>query len=121
MLHTSAAPGCPSCADCARFVRDIFRSALPRPIDIDRPCYAAPPALRMAERRRSWKSRILGAQAVGQKGIDKRIDVRGTVHDLAEVELSATRRSSARPRIPSTSPACWRPMRSGATFSRPTP
>ncbi len=38
--------------------------------------------------------RILGAQAVGQEGIDKRIDViatmiqmRGTVHDLAEVEL----------------------------------
>jgi NADPH-dependent 2,4-dienoyl-CoA reductase/sulfur reductase-like enzyme/rhodanese-related sulfurtransferase len=38
--------------------------------------------------------RILGAQAVGQEGVDKRIDViaamiqmRGTVHDLAEVEL----------------------------------
>jgi rhodanese-related sulfurtransferase len=38
--------------------------------------------------------RILGAQAVGKEGIDKRIDViatmiqmRGTVHDLAEVEL----------------------------------
>jgi NADPH-dependent 2,4-dienoyl-CoA reductase/sulfur reductase-like enzyme/rhodanese-related sulfurtransferase len=38
--------------------------------------------------------RILGAQAVGQEGIDKRIDViatmiqmRGTVRDLAEVEL----------------------------------
>ena len=38
--------------------------------------------------------RVLGAQAVGQEGIDKRIDViaamiqmRGTVHDLAEVEL----------------------------------
>src|SRR5262249_62149567 len=39
-------------------------------------------------------ARILGAQAVGQGGIDKRIDViaamiqmRGSVHDLAEVEL----------------------------------
>ncbi|MBK7976250.1 MAG: FAD-dependent oxidoreductase [Deltaproteobacteria bacterium] len=39
--------------------------------------------------------RILGAQAVGHEGVDKRIDViataiqfRGTVHDLAEVELS---------------------------------
>ena len=38
--------------------------------------------------------RVLGAQAVGQEGIDKRIDViatmiqmGGTVHDLAEVEL----------------------------------
>ena len=38
--------------------------------------------------------RILGAQAVGREGVDKRIDViasmiqmRGTVHDLAEVEL----------------------------------
>ena len=38
--------------------------------------------------------RVLGAQAVGQEGIDKRIDViaamiqmRGTVHDLAEAEL----------------------------------
>ena len=38
--------------------------------------------------------RILGAQAVGQEGVDKRIDViaamiqmSGTVHDLAEVEL----------------------------------
>jgi rhodanese-related sulfurtransferase len=38
--------------------------------------------------------RILGAQAVGKEGIDKRIDViatmiqmRGTVHDLAEAEL----------------------------------
>jgi NADPH-dependent 2,4-dienoyl-CoA reductase/sulfur reductase-like enzyme/rhodanese-related sulfurtransferase len=38
--------------------------------------------------------RILGAQAVGQEGVDKRIDViasmiqmRGTVHDLAEAEL----------------------------------
>lgn len=39
--------------------------------------------------------RILGAQAVGHEGVEKRIDViataiqfRGTVHDLAEVELS---------------------------------
>ncbi len=54
--------------------------------------------------------RVLGAQAVGEEGVDKRLDViatmiqmRGTVSDLAEVELP-TPRSTAPPRIRST----WR-------------
>src|ERR1019366_2787754 len=46
--------------------------------------------------------RILGAQAIGQEGVEKRIDViataiqfRGTVHDLAEAELCYAPQSGA--------------------------
>jgi NADPH-dependent 2,4-dienoyl-CoA reductase/sulfur reductase-like enzyme len=54
---------------------------------------------------------ILGAQAVGEEGIDRRIDViamaiqkKATVYDLEEAELCYAP-SSALPRILSTSPA----------------
>ena len=56
--------------------------------------------------------RILGAQAVGQEGVDKRIDVIASddpdarhACTISPRPSSATRRSSARPRTPSTSPA----------------
>ena len=57
--------------------------------------------------------RVLGAQATGPEGVDKRIDVLATairagltVADLADLELAYSPRSG-RPRIPSTWPASW--------------
>lgn len=55
--------------------------------------------------------RVLGAQASGKDGVDKRLDViatalrgRLTIDDLAHLELSPTRRPSATRRTSSTSP-----------------
>jgi NADPH-dependent 2,4-dienoyl-CoA reductase/sulfur reductase-like enzyme len=58
--------------------------------------------------------RIVGAQAIGLKGVEKRIDViataiqfRGTVHDLSEAELSYAPQFGAA-KDPSTLSGCWR-------------
>jgi NADPH-dependent 2,4-dienoyl-CoA reductase/sulfur reductase-like enzyme len=57
--------------------------------------------------------RILGAQAIGLEGVEKRIDViataiqlRGTVHDLAEAELCYAPQFGAA-KDPVNSPGCW--------------
>ena len=63
--------------------------------------------------------RVLGAQAVGRDGVDKRIDViatamslGATVWDLAGLDLTYAP-PSARPRIPST----WRPSRPAISWT----
>jgi rhodanese-related sulfurtransferase len=79
------------------------------------------PKLAMKVLFRKSDGRLLGAQALGEDGVDKRIDsfamaiqMGATVYDLEEPSC-ATRRPSAAPRIRSTSRAWSRPMSSAAT------